>query len=197
MPQQSIGVSHRVPGRFRLRVAREHRTPETFDRIERSLNSASGVQRTVVNPATGSVLVQHEPDSALEDVLEEAGLSTELIVEALPPRLRGLVRSEASHIGIAASDWFFDLDARVSRATDGWIDLKMAVPLGLLGAASWRFTAAAAEGEALIAVSPYVLLYYAFDSFVKLHQPAIQREVVPAEQVGPRARMAPEKESEL
>ena len=190
-----IRVAHATPGRFRLQISPAHRTPETLAEIQQRLDVTPGVTSTRVKPETGSVVVQHRLDAAFDDILERAGLSEQLLVEALPPRLRTLARSEGSHLAHGVTDWFFDLDARLSRASGGWLDLKMAIPLTLLGTAAWRFAATASEGTAWLEMPPLAVLYYAFDSFVKLHQPSIERNPVPANRVGPRARMLPEQDA--
>ncbi|MGI8550376.1 MAG: hypothetical protein ACR2PL_06185 [Dehalococcoidia bacterium] len=97
-------------------------------------------------------------NEAVAALLDKAGLSEEALLDALPPRLRGDVRSESSRVARDVTDRFYDADARLQRATGGWLDLKMAIPLGLLGTALRR---TAAEGTAWLSVPPYLLAYYA------------------------------------
>jgi hypothetical protein len=187
--RQTIRLVHSTPRRFRLRVSDAQRNPDRLEQLRRRLEAAPGVQHAEANAQTGSILVHHEEDVAVDDLLEKAGLSEQVLMDAVPPRMRGMVRAEASNIATDATDWFFDLDARLSRATDGWLDLKMAIPLGLASAAAWRF---AAEGGAFLAVPPYMLMWWAFDSFTKLHQPQIERPTVESRRVGRRGRLTSE-----
>jgi hypothetical protein len=183
-----IHVVHRTRHRFRLKLSPEDRSPARMAALRARLESTPGVVGTQVNPQTGSILVQHEGNVLLEDLLERAGLTENVLVDAFPPRLREQVRSEASQVAQGLADFFFQADAELSRATGGWLDLKMTIPLGLLGAGVWRL---AAEGAGILEVPPYLLLWWSFDTFVKLHQPQIERTEVPAEQVGRAARLRP------
>jgi len=60
-----------------------------------------------------------------------------------------------------------DLDQRLSKATNGKFDIKLLVPTGL-GLLALRQIAI--NGFGLGTVPGYVLLWYTFDSFYKLHQ---------------------------
>lgn len=70
-----------------------------------------------------------------------------------------------------------DLNQRLSRATGGKLDLKLLFPLtlGALGLCQ-----VLAEGLGLTEIPGYVLLWYAFDSFYKLHEQRPQRVAVAA-----------------
>jgi len=182
----SFRVVHRTSRRFRLKPAASGRSAARLAWVRQRLASTPGVTGTEINPETGSLLVHHEVNATVENLLEQAGLSEEVLVDALPPRLREEVRSEASHAAQRLSDRFFEADAALSRATGGWLDLKMAIPLGLLSAGVLRL---AAEGMSVLEVPPYLFLWWSFDSFVKLHQPQIERTEVPARMVGHAAHL--------
>jgi hypothetical protein len=64
--------------------------------------------------------------------------------------------------GLAAG--FRELDLRLARGTNGVLDLRTAVPLGLLALAVREVVSGRAA-----AVPWYALAWYAFDSFAKLH----------------------------
>jgi hypothetical protein len=53
-------VTHRLPGRTRLRLAADRGDLALFDRIVARLSEAPGVLRVRANPRTGSILVEHE-----------------------------------------------------------------------------------------------------------------------------------------
>jgi hypothetical protein len=69
-------IVHATPGRIRLRVAREHRAPETFREIEGLLKALPGVEAISVTESTGSVLVKYDP--ATLDVEHLLRMSAEL-----------------------------------------------------------------------------------------------------------------------
>jgi hypothetical protein len=184
-----VRVVHRTTRRFRLKAPAAGRSAARLAWLHSRLASTPGVSTAEVNLQTGSVLVHHEASTTLEELLQRAGLSQDVLLEGVPPRLRDQVRSEASEVAQQLSDRFFELDAELSRTTGGWLDLKMAIPLGLLGVGVWRLLA---EGVTALEIPPYIFLWWSFDSFVKLHQPQIERTVAPAEQVGRHARLRPE-----
>jgi copper chaperone CopZ len=166
-PRPAVGVVHHTPGRTRLRVAQAHRTPRVIGELEATLRTVPGVQRVETNVATGSILLTHDRNAiAEEDISKALDAATSLALDMVPPRFRNEASLEMSDLarGIAAT--FKTIDLRVAQATDGWIDLKMLVPVLLLGAAVAQATVA--EG-AWAAVPPYVLAYYAFDTFIKFH----------------------------
>lgn len=62
MSSQRLGsIVHATPGRIRLRVARDRRTPADFAQIESLLKMLPGIQSIEVTPKTGSVLVRYDP----------------------------------------------------------------------------------------------------------------------------------------
>jgi hypothetical protein len=54
-------IVHATPGRIRLRIARAHRTPETFQQIEGLFGMLPGIETIEATPGTGSVLVRYDP----------------------------------------------------------------------------------------------------------------------------------------
>jgi hypothetical protein len=62
MTDSRIGnIVHATPGRIRLRIARAHRTPETFQQIEGLFGMLPGIESIDTTPGTGSVLVRYDP----------------------------------------------------------------------------------------------------------------------------------------
>ena len=68
----------------------------------------------------------------------------------------------AGLIGAGASSF----NKHVNEATDSWLDLKVLLPLGLLGAGVYK---ALRTANWLGQVPAFVLFYYAFDSYMKFH----------------------------
>ena len=63
------------------------------------------------------------------------------------------------------------LNSRVERATDGRMDLRTVVPLALLAGGLIKVM----FDENWKAIPPYVLLYYAFDTYWKLNERSASR----------------------
>lgn len=178
-PPASAAVVHSLPGRTRLKVPRAHRTPHAMARVREALQSVPGVRRVDVNATTGSVLVHHDAEAVkLDDVAESLEAGTDFVLALVPPRERAWVRAEVSTVAHRVRTAFTTLDASISDATAGWVDLKMLVPIALISAAAVQVTIT--EGN-WTAVPPYVLLYYAFDTFMKCHQ------LIPSQHAAPQS----------
>jgi hypothetical protein len=97
--------------------------------------------------------------------------------------------SSAPHSATATSllDALTDLDRRLSKLTNGKLDVKLLVPTGL-GLLAIRQIAM--NGLGLSQVPGYVLLWYTFDSFYKLHQRKSAAVVERASEPGPEQRDA-------
>lgn len=165
---QPASVVHQSPGRTRIRLPRPGRDAATMAKAKEATSLVPGVHHVEVNPTTGSLLLHHrgsEPDMELLSGKLEAAVG--LILDAVPPRERPRARGEVSVLARNVRTGFAELDARVVEATGGWLDLKMAVPLALLGAAALQLIAT--EGSIGV-VPPYLLAYYAFDTFIKFHE---------------------------
>ena len=169
-------VSH-APGRMRVRLHAEHRDPDALKQLEQELGGRSGVSSVSTDHRTGSVLV-HYDDQALSkddltDMLLDVGVvaldllgaedAAEDLVEERAPR--GVAPHSSGAMGVL--DAVTDLDHRISRLTGGKFDLKLLVPAGLGLLALRQVTM---NGLGLGTVPGYVLLWYTFDSFYKLHQ---------------------------
>lgn len=166
-------VSH-TSGRMRVRLHQGHRDPAALEMIEDRLSEHPAVASVATNPRTGSVLVQYNHHSLTKDDLKEllwdAGLVAREFMgaEEIPEDL-GRDAEPAAHSTTATTvlDALTDLDQRLSKATNGKLDIKLLVPTGL-GLLALRQIAI--NGLGLGQVPGYVLLWYTFDSFYKLHQ---------------------------
>ncbi len=181
-PQDPVGhrhghiVSH-APGRLRVRLHEEHRDPAALATIEQQLSGQAGITSVTTNARTGSVLVQYDHGTLSKDgvtaMLFDVGVvARELLgAEEVPEDLgRGDgERRVADHSSTATGllDALTDLDYRLSQLTNGKVDFKLLVPLGL-GALAVRQILT--SGLGLGTMPGYVLLWYTFDSFYKLHQ---------------------------
>ena len=167
-PAKHTHVVSSTPSRTRLRVSPQRRNPQEMSRIAQAINAHPGVYEVKTNLQTGSIVVHHEPmDSSLDElsaILQDVGVVLGSMTDVELPFTSG--KSEvAADITRAISD----LNERVGRAANGVIDLRMLVPVGLATLALRELIRTGWEFE----TAPwYVLAWYAFDSFIKLHYTA-------------------------
>jgi copper chaperone CopZ len=178
LTHKAAGVKHHLPHRTRLKMPTEHRDPHTLNKVKESLKKVPGVKDVQVNERTGSVLVEHdERDDMLESVGEAlndvAGELFEAVLEASEIEVPGL--SIFAHL-IRTN--LSKADTDVAVATNNLLDLKMLVPMILLGAGFVKARGTNWWGE----VPAWVLFYYAYDSYMKFHGPSV-REISATERI--------------
>ncbi|MBD2561474.1 MULTISPECIES: HMA2 domain-containing protein [Nostoc] len=155
----STKVVSSTPGRLRLRVAHSHRQPEKMQRIASALSANSHINRVTTNVHHGSIVINHDGnDGSLENVLatlKDLGIVFADVTEG---------NTEAA-AGVSSA--LVDLNQRVKQSTHGAFDLRILFPLGL---ASLSVRQLLNKGLELEVIPWYVLAWYAFDSFIKLHR---------------------------
>ncbi|MBD2531848.1 hypothetical protein H6G97_20570 [Nostoc flagelliforme FACHB-838] len=154
----STKVVSSTPGRLRLRVAHSHRQPEKMQRIANALSANSHINRVKTNVGHGSIVINHDSNNgSLENVLatlKDLGIIFANVAEG---------NTEAA-AGVSSA--VVNLNQRVKQSTDGAFDLRILFPLGL---ASLSLRQLLNKGLQLEVIPWYVLAWYAFDSFIKLH----------------------------
>jgi len=161
-----------TPERTRLRVSHKRRTHQEMARIANAFKAHPEVHDVRTNVETGSIVVHHAyNDNSLDQisaVLQDLGVVLGSITDVDLPLSEG--KSEvATNVTSAISD----LNERVGKATDGVVDLRMLVPVAL-GLLSLRQLLE--NGWEIDSAPWYVLAWYAFDSFIKLHYTAEPEE---------------------
>jgi hypothetical protein len=160
------GVSHHLPHRTRYRLPKHKRDPKLAKKIKDKILEVPGVTDVDVNERTGSVLVTHEEKPGMIDSL---GVALDAIAEDLFDEFL------ESEIGIFPGVSIFahlltkragEADQYVAGRTNNYFDLKTLVPMLFLGAGVIKV---AQTKNWLGQVPAYVLFYYAFDSYIKLH----------------------------
>ncbi len=140
-----------------------------MERARARLEGEPGVHRVETNHHTGSLLVHYDhhqhKTGDLIDILKDAGVIVRQVAEAGGNELPEVGRSKTSTSIMGALN---DMDRRISYLTGQRVDLKLLFPLAM-GALGLRQTLS--QGLGLSQVPGYVLLWYAFDSFYKLHAP--------------------------
>jgi hypothetical protein len=149
-------------GRLRLRL--DGGLPRgRWRRIEESLNELRGVRFVHASPSIRSLAVYFDPAllSAQQvlDRLRSDGVSIEQPRAPAP-------YAGTSTVSRALIANFTEADRAVARFSGGTTDLKLLIPLFFLALGAFR---SLFRGLQLTAVPAYLLLWYAFDTFYKLH----------------------------
>lgn len=161
-----IRVVHHLPERTRLRLPPEQRHSGRLASVSQALQDVPGIHDVETNYKTGSLVVHHDPDPSilssighsLEDML---GLALELGEDGVED---GGGASILSHL---VQGTVSRLDGNVSNATGSWLDLKMLVPMALVGAGVTRATE---SGIGWANIPAFVFFYYALDTYIKFHR---------------------------
>ncbi|MCC5634847.1 hypothetical protein LC593_03090 [Nostoc sp. CHAB 5844] len=150
-----------TPGRLRLRIAPSHRQAEEIQRIVKMLDAQANISQVKTNVHNGSIAIHYDrSDESWQNVvatLKDIGLI-----------FADVTTGSESHSEVAATvaNAVFDLNDRVEQATNNLVDLRFIFPLAL-GCLSVRQLLV--RGLQLEIIPWYVLAWYAFDSFIKLH----------------------------
>lgn len=151
-------IVSKTPGRLRLRVARKHRQPEEMQRIAHILEAQPNVSQVRTNISQGSIVIKHDDkDESWENLV---GTLIDLGV------IFGDIAEGKSDVAMDVSGAVVDLNKRVEQATNGAVDLRLLFPFGLSILAVRQLMK---QGLQIEIIPWYVLAWYAFDSFIKLH----------------------------
>ena len=174
-----------TPGRLRIRVRPERRRSDFMQRVQAHVGGKHGIKGVETNANTGSVTVKYDPSqhssADVWSMLRDLGVVAETVTgEDLP----GLDAGGSSETGAGIVNAVSELDQQIAQLTGHKVDLKVIVPLGLgtLGAVQ-----IAQNGLQFAEVPGYILIWYAFDTFFKLHVQA-QRPSARGEEARGEAR---------
>ena len=153
-----------TPGRVRLLLAPEFRQAEQMKRIASVLSERLEVDRVRTNVTVGSLTIFYPEEASswgqICSILSDLGV----IFPAQSPAMS--LNDNQSEAAAALSTEAAVLNQRLFKATDGAVDLRFLMPLGLSALALRQLLV---HGLQLGAIPWYVLGWYAFDSFVKSH----------------------------
>lgn len=151
-------VVSNTPGRLRLRIAHSHRQGGEMQRLAKTLDAHPNVKLVRTNIHNGSITIQHDGnDGSLENVLASLWDLGMIFAD---------ITAGKSEVAAGVSNTVVDLNQRVQQATNGVVDLRFLFPLGL---ATLSVRQLLTKGLQLEFIPWYVLAWYAFDSFIKLH----------------------------
>jgi len=178
LSKTSKGVAHHSPGRTRIKVPKNQR--HNLHQLKENLQNTPGVNNVEINHSTGSVLVHHDHEMPIFEVLHKAveTVGTDLLttlIEGETAELLGPATIVATGVGLIASMGKSFIGRRqVAEGTEAAppflsgapTDLRILLPAGFLLAAAYR----AWETESFwVGVSPLALAYWAFDTYWKFN----------------------------
>jgi cation transport ATPase len=172
----SARVAHHIHGRLRLHVADAKGSPRILNDIGKAIRQVPGVKDCRINESSASVVVHYDPNhkhqlefkNQVVTVGNESGLFQ--ITETEMPDLEGIrqeVRFLAQHSQAASSiiKSFEELNEKIKRLTNNFVDLNVLLPLGLAAVALMTF------GIDFGTPIWLTLAIFAFNSFLVLHSP--------------------------
>lgn len=168
-----IGVSpiyaeliSQTPGRVRLRVAPEYRQSQDIEPLIKLLNERLEIYRVRANIHSGSITIFYAQDhinfERVWAILQDLGVTFSQIPEQQPRRSANGQSDAAASVTHAVTHF----NRRVRRATDGKVDIRFLIPLGFSVLAIRQLIV---KGLMIEVIPWYVLAWYSFDSFIKLH----------------------------
>jgi len=167
----SVQVVHASPGRIRVKVPRSAVDSAALRDAERALSAQPGVQQVRVNPTAASVVVNYDPEVASLPALFAAIARAGVTIEPVDARKEGHRSTDGLYLGKPVVKVAGAANKGVASLTGGALDLRVLVPVGL-GALALREILSGRLGAA----PWYTLLWWTFDSFLKLRRPDVPRE---------------------
>lgn len=154
----STTVVSNTPKRLRLRVTTKNHKPEQIQRLHSALENNPNINYVRSNVQNGTITIGHNGNLGSQDNI----IATLKNLGVLFQDLTQGDTQAASQVANRLSD----LNKRIQRATKGSLDLKILFPFGL---AALSIRQLLLKGLQFETIPWYVLAWYAFDSFVKLH----------------------------
>jgi hypothetical protein len=155
-----LQIAHQVPGRIRMKVPSAKGEPELLAEIQRSFGAIPGIDKVVINPVTGSVVLKYDAEGH-DDIharftrhfdahhADHASAhhrppSTE--IDALADRIEEEADFLAEHSDAAKAvvDFCRHCDRRIKVGSGNMVDLKMVLCGGIVGFMILEIGAAAA-----------------------------------------------------
>lgn len=176
-------IVHHVPGRLRIKVIGVQAEAEFFAAVQGVIGALHGVDSVRVNPASSSIVVDYRPSDTVFHfrLQQDPEVGSWLCLEgedALLAEIDAAVTAGAhylerhSHLAEAIVTTAEQLDSNLRRASDGFLDLKVLLPLGLAAATSLSKVRSRGTPVWL------TLSIFAFNAFLTLHRDRIGAPVI-------------------
>jgi hypothetical protein len=181
-------IVHHVPGRLRIKVMDAKANAEFFSNLKKAVAAVPGVDCVRVNPLSSSIVIDYPAADAafhfkLLDsaevkswlTLDQQDSLTALIDQAVAKSIP--YSEQHSRIAEAIVSVAEHLDIGLRKASNGYLDLKVLLPLGI--AVGTSLHKARGRGTPMW----ITLSTFAFNSFLSMHH---QRIDMPIVQIFPR-----------
>jgi hypothetical protein len=148
--------------------------------LKKTIEEQQGVHGVEVNHAAGSITVKYDEQThggmGIFDLLEALDVIVGTVMDA--PRIEAPTEWDGhSKAAVTLAGVLDDLDKGIAGFTGHAVNLRTLFPLSLAGLGVWRILE---SGLMLEMVPGWLLLWLAFDSFVKLHPPVRPTRAVQA-----------------
>lgn len=158
-------VVSQTPGRIRLRVAPTYYQKDKIASLLAGLNQNVAIYRVKANVYASSITIFYEQEKLNYEDIRHILQNLSIIVSKIPfKKFSSPVGS--SDAAFAVKRIASNLNQDVKRLTKGAIDLRFLFSLSLMVLALRQLLI---KGLQLEAIPWYVLAWYGFDSFIKLH----------------------------
>jgi hypothetical protein len=167
-PQNVSGIVSDVPGRMRIKLHPGCRRPAFMDNLKKKLETREGMHRVRVNHTNGSLTVHYDRDRLDKNKLLGFLEDLDVVAGEISPAFKGDAPDGVDETGTQMSflQAIEDLNLRIWRTTGIRLNLKTALPLAFALAGLWSIRK---QGLMTTQVPGWILLWLAFDMFVKLH----------------------------
>jgi hypothetical protein len=182
MTKMNLKIAHQVPGRVRIKIPAGKGNPDLLKQISDVFAVIPGIEEIVVNPTTGSVVLNYDVDR--HDEFHSAfrarrdahntqyadsnsgmrGADTELdkLANSIEAEAEFLARH--SHSARAVVDFVKTLDHEIKRATNNNIDLKIVFAAGIISLTVLEVGATAATPVWV------TLAIFTVNHFIEMHE---------------------------
>ncbi len=152
MTTPRLKVEHQVRGRIRLKVPSAKGNLQLLEQIKQTFDVIPGIEQVIVNPTTGSVVLQYDeyrheqfhseiqqylpvshrpPSNEPDEFAEKFGQEADFL-------------AEHSHLAQSIVDFFKEFDREIKDATGNLIDLKIVLAAAIIGITIFEVGATAA-----------------------------------------------------
>ncbi len=159
-PVHHARIAHQLPGRLRIKLDHTSRAPQTMHAIQHGLAKRKGVKAVSADPTTGSMTIHYDTHQSRDHILgflNDLDVVTAAVTQA-PTVGEGGTTDFASAVE--------QLGAYIQNTTGIPLDLRLTLPLGFAAAGVYSI---ATEGLMIQSIPGPLFLWFAFDTFVKLH----------------------------
>jgi Heavy metal associated domain 2 len=172
MAKLKVNIAHQVPGRVRMKVPSAKGNPALLQEIAQTFCVIPGIERITVNPATGSVVMHYDVDRHDEfhnrfqhhvDQTRPPATEIDQFARKIEEEAEFLARHSES--AKAVVDLFKKFDREIRQATDNYVDLKIALAVGIIGFTVLEVGTAAATPVWV------TLTLFALNHVIEMHAP--------------------------